>query len=93
MLDQLEIYIEAKKSVQKQRAVRTFQVHLAAFTIGNIFFGIWNGLTYYITGIQVLWFYIPLIFWGIGLQIHYVVSVALFDAWWERDDRIVKSRN
>ena len=89
MTDELENYIEAKKSVQRQRAIRIFQVHLAAFTIGNIFFGIWNSLTFYITGIEALWFPMPLIFWGIGILIHYIVSVALFDEFWERDESII----
>jgi len=79
-------YQAARKTVEKNRAVRTFFVHLAAYIIGNIFFGIWNVLTYVMKDHELLWFPLPLIFWGVVLLIHYAHSVALFDDWWERDE-------
>ncbi len=91
--EELANYREARKSVEKARADRIFLVHLAVFIIGNIFLGIWNSLTYYVKGNELLWFPIPLIFWGVGVLIHYTVSVALFNEWWERDESIIQSRN
>ena len=90
--EELESYKEARKTVEKDRVVRTFLVHLAVFIIGNIFLGVWNSLTYYVKGNELLWFPIPLIFWGVGVLIHYTVSVALFNEWWERDESVIQSR-
>ena len=92
MDDQLESYKNAKKTVEKARVVRLFLAHLAIFVIGNIFLGIWNSLTYYVKGNELLWFPIPIVFWGVGLLIHYTVSVVLFDEWWERDESAIQSR-
>ena len=93
MSDEVARYKEAKKNVEKARAVRIFLVHLSVFIIGNIFLGVWNSLTYYIKGNELLWFPIPLIFWGVGVLIHYTISVALFNEWWEHDETIIQSQN
>ena len=45
---QVAQYRETKKAVQKARAVREFLLHLAVYVVSNIFFGVWNGLTYYV---------------------------------------------
>ena len=54
--------------------------------MGNIFLGAWNIWTYQNRGDEFLWFYFPLIFWGVGVIIHYVQSVVLFDDWWDQDE-------
>ena len=86
---QVTQYKETKQAVQKARAVREFLLHLAGYVVSNIFFGVWNGLTYYVKDEPTLWFYIPLIFWGVGVIIHYVQGVVLFDDWWRRDESVV----
>ena len=91
MNEELAKYKEMKNTVEKARAVRVFLAHLAIFIIGNIFLGVWNSLTYYIKGNELLWFPIPLIFWGVGVLIHYTVSVALFKEWWDHDERIIQT--
>ena len=93
MNDDLASYKEARKAVEKARVVRVFLIHFSTFVIGNIFLGVWNSLTYYIKGNELLWFPIPLIFWGVGVLIHYTISVALFNEWWERDESIIQSRD
>ena len=65
---------------------------MAAYVIGNTFLGIWNVLTIYIKDDDTLWFYLPLIFWGVGLMIHYLQAIALFDNWWDRDEREIEGR-
>jgi len=35
---------------------------------------------------------LPLLFWGVGLLVHYVQAVALFEEWWELDERIIDDR-
>ena len=59
---------------------------------GNVFLGFWNALTYFVKDSDTLWFYIPLLFWGVGVLIHYVQGVALFDEWWELDERTIDIR-
>ena len=85
-------YREARKAIEKARAARIFLSHLAAFVIGNIFLGVWNGLTYYVKEDDTLWFFLPLLFWGVGVLIHYLQSVALFENWWERDESMINER-
>jgi hypothetical protein len=46
-----------------------------------------NVLTYFIKDDTTLWFFVPLIFWGVGLLIHYIQGVALFNDWWDSDAR------
>ena len=85
-------YRETRKAIEKARALRIFVSHLVAYIIGNVFLGVWNGLTYYVKEDDTLWFYLPLLFWGNGLIIHYLQSVALFDNWWDRDERLIDER-
>ena len=46
-IDQLECYINAKKTAEKAWVARLFLAYLVIFVIVNIFLGIWNSLTYY----------------------------------------------
>ena len=85
----INAYRETRKSIEKARAVRIFLSHLAAYILGNIFLGSWNVLTYFLKDSPTLWFFLPLLFWGVGLIIHYVHSVALFDEWWDLDERTI----
>lgn len=85
-------YRAARKTVEKERATRIFLIHLAAYLIGNVALVLWNVGTYYLRDDKVWWFYIPLLFWGVGLVIHYLLAVALFDNWWDRDERMITER-
>ena len=91
--DQLVSYQEARKSVQRARVLRIFLAHLVMFVLGNIFLGLWNSLTYYRLDNELIWMPIPLIFWGTGVLIHYIVSVVLFDEWWASDESAIQSRS
>ena len=92
MDDQTAAYREARRAIERSQAVRVFLFHLAAYIVGNVFLGFWNALTYFVKDSDTLWFYIPLLFWGVGVLIHYVQGVALFDEWWELDERTIDSR-
>ena len=48
-----------------------------------------NALTYNVKGETTLWFYVPLIFWGVGVLVHYLQAIALFDDWWRTDESAV----
>ena len=87
MTDETKRYQELRKQVAKKRAMRIFFYHLVAYAMGNVFLGAWNIFTYQNRGDQTLWFFSPLIFWGVGVIIHYLQGVALFEDWWEMDDR------
>ena len=85
-------YKQARKTISRARSVRVFTFHLIAFILGNGFLGFWNVVTYVVKDDDALWFFLPLLFWGVGLIIHYLISVALFDEWWELDERNINSR-
>ena len=88
----IDPYSQARKEVEKARVVRSFVFHLIAFILGNGFLGFWNAMTYFVKGNSTLWFFLPLLFWGVGLILHYVLSVVLFDEWWELDERTIGGR-
>ncbi len=91
-VDELRRYRRARKDIAKNRAVRIFFYHFGAYVLGNIFLGAWNVFTYQNLGSSSLWFFSPLIFWGVGVIIHYVQGVALFDEWWDQDEEITGER-
>ena len=92
MDDYISPYRETRKAIERARAIQVFLIHLVTYIIGNVFLGFWNALTYFVKEDDTLWFYIPLLFWGVGVIIHYVQSVALFEEWWELDERSIERR-
>lgn len=90
--DGVSLYREARKAVTRERATNIFAFHVAAYIGSLAFLGALNILTISLSGYEVVWFFIPLIFWGIGVLIHYVVGVALLDDWWDRDEGIIQER-
>ena len=90
--ERLTPYREARKAIERTRAVRIFYSHLAAYILGNIFLGSWNALTYFVKDNDTLWFFLPLLFWGVGVIVHYVFALALFEEWWENDERTIDER-
>ena len=86
---ELDKYKDVRKTVVKKRVFRIFQIHLLAYVLGMITIGLWNAGTFYLRDNDTLWFYLPLLFWGLGAVIHYVLAVGLFDEWWERDERVI----
>lgn len=85
-------YRNLRKHVEKERAWRGFLVHLAAYILGNVALVLWNVGVYYLRDDKAWWFYLPLLFWGIGVIVHFLMAVALFDNWWDRDERIIGER-
>ena len=85
-------YKVIRKTVARDRTVKIFFYHLFAYVLGNIFLGAWNIWTFQNRGDEFLWFYFPLIFWGVGVIIHYLQSVALFEEWWDRDEAITDAK-
>ena len=85
-------YREARMRLERGRAHRIFLGHLAFYVLGSTFFGFWNFLTFFVKEDDTLWFYMPLLFWGVGVIIHYLQGVALFDNWWEVDENRISQR-
>ena len=67
---------QAKERIEE---LRGFYAHLAAYVAVNVFLLIVN----LITSPEVLWFFFPLLGWGIGLAIH-AVTVFWTGNEWER---------
>ena len=86
MSSEIREYQKIRKRIGKSHAVRIFFYQLVAYALGNIFLGAWNIFTLENRGIDVLWFYFPLIFWDIGVIIHYLQDVALFNDRWDQDE-------
>ena len=86
---ELDKYKDVRKTVVKKRVSRIFKFHLLAYILGMITIGLWNAGTFYLRDNDTLWFYLPLLFWGLGVMIHYVLAVSLFDEWWERDEKVI----
>ena len=88
----VEPYRQARRDIERSRAKLVFYAHLGAYVVGNLFLGGWNVLTYVVKKSDALWFFLPLLFWGVGLIVHYLQSVALFDEWWELDERNIDQK-
>lgn len=61
--DQSNEYQEAKEKVEEEKK---FYVHLGSYTIMSAFFIVLN----LVTSPNHLWFYWPMLGWGIGLSFH-----------------------
>ncbi len=61
--------------VNREDAVRSFLVHLAAYVVVNIVLVIVNLV--YTPG--KIWFIYPILGWGIGLAAHYICGVKYFE--------------
>jgi len=67
-----EIYRKAKKRMQ---AKKSFYKHLSAYIAVGMFFFIMNMVT--LGNDPELWFFFPMLPWGIGLLIHYFTTFGL----------------
>ena len=67
----LEDYKRAYREVEKEDARRGFITHLVIYILLNVMLIAINLI--YVP--QVLWFFYPLIGWGIGVAIHYLFGV------------------
>lgn len=67
----LEEYKKAYREVVKEEEKRGFLVHLTIYILINIMLIIIN-LLY---SPKTIWFFYPLLCWGIGISLHYLSSV------------------
>ncbi|MCO6487975.1 MAG: 2TM domain-containing protein [Phaeodactylibacter sp.] len=88
-MDEQEIYKRAKERVEKKKG---FYKHLSAYVAVSFFFLAMNLVTSFGDGGDgSLWFFYPMMPWGIGLLIHYFTvfglpgSTALSEKWEEEE--------
>jgi len=75
-MDDQARYEQAKKRVQE---IKSFYAHLAVYVIVNAFLLVINLLT----SPHALWFFWPLLGWGIGIAIH--AAIVLSGGAWGKD--------
>ena len=88
----LRAYSQTRKMIERKRARLVFFTHLGAYVLGNIALGAWNAYNYFVNDSPELWFFLPLLFWGVGVIIHFLNGVALFEEWWDYDERTIQQR-
>jgi hypothetical protein len=71
----LEDYKRAYREMEKEEAKRGFIIHLIVYVLVNVLL-ITINLIY---TVEVIWFFYPLIGWGIGLTFHYLGAVRWLD--------------
>ena len=88
-MDERDIYKQAKDRVEQKKG---FYKHLSAFIAVGFFFLTMNLITFVNGEADAgLWFFYPMLPWGIGLLIHYFTifglpgSKALSEAWEEEE--------
>ena len=79
----LEEYRKAEVEVLREEVASEFRVHLLVYLAGNTIAVLLNLLVVD----EVLWFFYPLIGWGLGLLFHYVAGVR------HVEERIVKRQS
>ncbi len=80
----LEDYKKAYREIKKEEAKRGFTVHLVIYIVVNVLLMIIN-LLY---SPQVLWFFYPLICWGIGILMHYLYGIY----WLEKEIKELEAK-
>lgn len=71
----LEDYKRAYREMEKEEARNGFIVHLVVYILVNVMLIVIN-LMY---TPEALWFFFPLIGWGIGVSMHYLFGVRLIE--------------
>ncbi|MDH3243607.1 MAG: 2TM domain-containing protein [Saprospiraceae bacterium] len=61
--------VKARKKVKDKKE---FYIHFGIYLICSIFFFVLNVLTGYQDGSVELWFFYPVLAWGVGVGIHYL---------------------
>lgn len=80
-------YQQAEVEVLEEEAKRTFRVHVMLFAGVNAISTLFNLLV----ADEVLWFFYPLVGWGLGLAFHYFSGVrSVRSKVAERQTRIVE---
>ena len=71
----LEAYKRAYREMIKEEEKRSFKIHLVVYVLINIMFIVIN----FIYSPWTIWFFYPLLGWGIGIISHYLSAIKWID--------------
>lgn len=84
----LEDYKKAYREVRKEKEKRGFIGHFVVYIVVNI--GLITCNLVYVP--EHIWFFWPLIFWGLGLTYHYLGAVRFLERELEKDEALAEIR-
>ena len=84
----LEEYKRAYREIVIEESKKIFKTHLIAYIIANIVLIVVN----LVLVPEYLWFYYPLIGWGVGVTMHYLFGVHWIDKKLERREKAAEIR-
>lgn len=84
----LEDYQRALREVRMEKAKRGFTVHLIVYIIVNVMLIAIN----LIYTPKTIWFFYPLLGWGIGIAIHYYAGVVHLPKEMEAEEALAERR-
>jgi len=85
----LDEYKEAYREMRLEESKKGFFGHLATYVLVNIILIVIN-LT--VTGDDVLWFFFPLIVWGVGIVMNYLQPFHWAESRLEEKEAMIESR-
>lgn len=75
----LSEYLEAEHDVDVQEAKLGWKIHAAVYGVVMTGLTVLNFVLVNVTSDDFLWFFFPLVGWGIGLTVHYLFGVRWAD--------------
>ncbi len=72
----LEEYKKAYREMMVEEEKRDFLIHLVAYVLVNVMIISIN----FIYSPEAIWFFYPLLGWGIGITIHYLIAVRWIES-------------
>ena len=84
----LKDYQRALREVRMEKAKRSFTIHLIVYIIVNVMLIAIN----LIYTPKTIWFFYPLLGWGIGIAIHYYAGVLHFPKKMEAEEALAERR-
>ena len=84
----LEEYKKAYREVVKESAKIGFIIHLAVYVVVNIGLMVYN----FLYDPEHIWFFWPLLFWGLGLTCHYLGAVRFLEGELEKYEALAEIR-
>ena len=78
----LEEYKKAYREITAEKEKRGFLTHLVVYILVNLMLIVIN----FVYSREVIWFFYPLIGWGIGISVHYLNAVRWIEKWLKEEE-------
>ena len=78
----LEEYKKAYREIRAEKEKRGFLTHLVVYILVNLMLIVIN----FVYSREVIWFFYPLIGWGIGISVHYLNAVRWIEKWLKEEE-------